>query len=235
MQSPHRIARTQRHRLMLHRERLLWSHPVPHQPAIRVSRLRLRLFIGLLPGLEAFHRIQFALSSLHKFRSKPALHNKLARFAYLRHGNPPRAEVQAEAQVDFPTTTYLHLPHCANATPIKPEIKTRDGAMVLYNERIIVVKNDDDLGDAVRWWRAANSAVNCSRTSSAVEFGEKAQVIRAFELIAELAMIGDMVLLYHSASLKRYVGSSETVRQAVYTTPGRVYSLVVRQLGLLED
>lgn len=192
------------------------------------------ILIGLIPGFEALSRLR-VLKAKTLIRKRPALHNTLKDFSFLRHGKPPKPEVQKSLEIYHPTTTYLIIPACSKRKALKPNTEMWSKEIVWYNQRMITLKDKDGLDDSIRWWKATNSAVDLVRAPSRANFTERTQVTRALELVAEIAMIGDSVLLYHEEALKNHVGMSDNIRNALHATPASICTTFLRAIGLLEE
>lgn len=195
------------------------------------------VLIGLIPGIEAMSRLRItALLALQWMRRKPALHNNLQHFSYLRHGKPAPFERNGANGTSAGDRTYLRLPACAKA-----KVKDNNsepiwnGRIVEFNDKMIVLKGDNDLGDAVEWWTAANNAVDIVRSPTTARLSKSEQVLRALELVAEIAMIGDYVLFYHEESLQKFMRGSDGLWKASSATPKSIYMTLMRRLDMLGD
>ncbi|CDF36264.1 unnamed protein product [Chondrus crispus] len=194
------------------------------------------ILIGLIPGFEALGKLRVkALKAETLMRKRPALHNTLKDFSFLRHGNPPTPEVQEKLNIDPLTRTYLRIPACSKPKALKPKTEMWFGEIVQHDDKMITLKGKDDLGDAISWWKAANRGVDLVRCPSRARFTETIQVTRALELVAEIAMIGDSVLLNHEKALKKHVETSGNIRDALHATPASICTTFLRAIGLLEE
>lgn len=193
------------------------------------------VLIGLLPGLEAAGKLRISeLFARARMRKKPALHNRIAKLQYLRHGRAPKKEEFGELQCS--ATTYLRNPASSRLEPKDDLVCSLWHGQVLgYNEKVIILKDLNDTGDAVRWWRAANNAVEVARDPSMMRVQKRSRAIRALELVAEIAMIGDSVLKYHSTTLRKFAKKSRSLSEALSATPASVCAAFLDSVGLSEE
>ncbi|CDF32183.1 unnamed protein product [Chondrus crispus] len=193
------------------------------------------ILIGLIPSLDAMRRLVSMNPTEHlDLGARSALCIPIEQFEYLRHGEPPNANLQNNIDIHFPTTTYIRVPSHESYTPLLPITCMWNGEIVRYNEKVIVLKDENNLGDAVMWWKAAKRGKKIIRNLEGVRLAHPKRIVRALELIAEMAMIGDSILHYYETALKEYA-KSDQIRDAVHTTPSSVYSRILGAIGLLDE
>ena len=192
------------------------------------------VLIGLIPGLEAISGLRVAVLKAHvRMRKKTALHNELSKFCYLRHGRPLNDTQRQALGVDAAcvTSTYLRVPASYSTTEMT-NVRMWNGIVVKVDDKVIVLKDKNDIGDPVMWWKAANSAVDVVSSPSKARLSKPEQVARALEAVAEICMIGDSVLKYHGESLRKLAAESGKLKQAMFATPASVCSSFLSAIGL---
>ncbi|CDF36263.1 unnamed protein product [Chondrus crispus] len=194
------------------------------------------ILTGLIPAVQSATRVRLStLRARLLMRRKGALHDKIADFCYLRHGKSPPPDVQAVLCKKLKATTYLRYPASANISRMCPEVQMWHAKIMRSSDNIIHLKDLNDVGDPVKWWKRANSADDIVRSPSRAQMSKHEQVTNALNLVAEIAMIGDSVLECHANRLINHAQNSNRLTRALSATPVSVCNTFLTEVGLLEE
>lgn len=189
--------------------------------------------VGLLPAVQAVERMPALLKRARArslMRRRRVLHGRLSRFRYLRRGYAPRLAELAAHGLASAATAYIRAPAAARTRLLG--LRLWHGEVTAADDAAVHLRDTTNVGDATRWWRAANDAVALVEDPHRASLPSREAALAAIELLAEMASVGHVVLDAHGAALRAHLGGSPGVRNALSASPASVCNDVVRAVGL---